>query len=104
MDAQHHLIVAHDVVMTGSDRQQISAMAIKAKDAMGAEKLEVLADCGYFSGEEILACERAEITPFVPKPITSSAKADGRFGKQDFVYLPSRTSIAAPPASTCPAT
>jgi transposase len=85
VDAEHHLIVAHDVVMTGSDRQQLAVMSEKAKAAMGVEHLEVLADRGYFSGEEILACEEAGVTPYVPKPLTSGAKADGRFGKQDFV-------------------
>ena len=88
VDAQHHLIVAHEVVMTGSDRQQLSTMAVKAKVAMGSDMLEVLADRGYFAGEEILACETAGVIPFVPKPFTSGAKADGRFGKQDFTYIP----------------
>jgi transposase len=87
VDAEHHLIVAHDVVMTGSDRQQLCAIAGKAKDAMGVAALDVLADRGYFSGEEILACEALGVTPYVPKPFTSGAKAHGRFGKQDFVYL-----------------
>jgi transposase len=96
VDAEHHLIVAHDVVMTGSDRQQLSAMAGKAKDAMGAEALDVLADRGYFSGEEILACEGMGVTPYVPKPFTSGAKAHGRFGKQDFVYLPDEDAYRCP--------
>src|SRR5579883_1053494 len=86
VEAEHHLIVAHDVVMTGSDREQLSAMGEKA--AMGVEHLEVLADRGYFSGEEILACEAMGVTPYVPKPLTSGAKANGRFGKQDFAYVP----------------
>jgi transposase len=88
VDAEHHLIVAHDVVMTGSDRQQLSSMAGKAKDALGVDELEVLADRGYFSGGEILSCEAMGVTAYVPRPLTSGAKADGRFGKQDFVYLP----------------
>ena len=96
VDAEHHLIVAHEVVMTGSDRGQLSAMAAKAKAAMGVDGLEVLADRGYFSGEEILACERAGVTPYVPKPFTSGAKADGRFGKQDFVYIPKQDSYRCP--------
>jgi transposase len=96
VDAEHHLIVAHDVVMTGSDRQQLCAIAGKAKDAMGAEALDVLADRGYFSGEEILACEDMGVTPYVPKPFTSGAKADGRFGKQDFVYLPDEDAYRCP--------
>jgi transposase len=96
VDAEHHLIVAHDVVMTGSDRQQLSAIAGKAKDAMGADALDVLADRGYFSGEEILACEGLGVTPYVPKPFSSGAKADGRFGKQDFVYLPDENAYRCP--------
>jgi hypothetical protein len=46
-----------------------------------------VADRGYFSGEEILACEQAGITTYVPKPLTSNSRADGRFGKRDFVYV-----------------
>ena len=88
VEAEHHLIVAYDVVMTGSDRQQLVAMSAKAKAAMGVESLEMLADRGYFSGEEIVGCEAIGVTPNVPKPQTSNAKAEGRFGKQDFVYSP----------------
>jgi len=96
VDAEHHLIVAHDVVMTGSDRAQLAAMGEKAKAAMGVEALDVLADRGYFSGEEILACAPIGVTPYVPKPLTSGAKADGRFGKQDFVYLPDQDAYRCP--------
>jgi transposase len=88
VDTEHHLIVAHEVTNVGHDRDQLSGMADQAKMAMGAEALDVLADRGYFSGEEILACESLGVTPYVPKPLTSGAKADGRFGKQDFVYIP----------------
>jgi hypothetical protein len=51
------------------------------------ENLDVAADRGYFSSEEILACEEAGITVTLPKPMTSNAKAEGRFGKQDFRYV-----------------
>jgi transposase len=86
IDARHHLIVAHEVTNVGHDRGQLANMAAQAKDAMGLEALEVLADRGYFSGEEILACGPLGVTPILPRPLTSGAKADGRFGKQDFVY------------------
>ena len=88
VDAQHHLIIAHEVTNVGSDRAQLSKMAQQARDASGQDALTVIADRGYFKGEEILACEQAGATPLVPKPLTSGAKAEGRFGKQDFVYIP----------------
>jgi transposase len=102
VEGEHHLIVAHEVIMTGSDRQQLANMASRAKDAMGVERLDVLADRGYFSGEEILACEALGATPFVPKTLTSGAKANGRFGKQDFVYLPHQDVYRCPAGSLLP--
>lgn len=63
-------------------------MAKKAKETLGVDELEAVADRGYFNGEEIKACEDAGISVILPKPLTSGAKADGRFGKQDFAYLP----------------
>jgi transposase len=87
VDAKHHLIVAHEVNNDGSDRDQLSSMAIQARDAMGTQQLTVVADRGYFKGEEILACENTGITAIIPKPLTSGSKAEGRFGKQDFVYM-----------------
>jgi transposase len=86
VDAKHHLIVAHEVTNDGSDRSQLSPMAKLAKQAMGAEKLSVVADRGYFKSEEILACHQSDITVHVPKPMTSGAKADGRYNKTDFIY------------------
>ena len=87
VDAQRHLIAAHEVTNVGNDRAQLANMAGQAKAAMGATTLDVLADRGYFSGEEVLACEPLGVTPYVPKPLTSGAKAKGRFGKQDFIYV-----------------
>jgi transposase len=87
VDTEHHLIVAHEVVNVGNDRGQLAEMSQKAKAVLGAEHLDVVADRGYFDSEEILACDRAGITVTLPKPMTSRAKAQGRFGKQDFRYL-----------------
>ena len=86
VDAKHHLIVAHEVTNDGSDRSQLSPMATLARQVMGAEKLSVVADRGYFKSEEILACHQSDITVHVPKPMTSGAKADGRYNKTDFIY------------------
>jgi len=88
VDTKNHLIVTHAVTNVGSDRSQLASVAKDAKAVLQAEKLEVVADRGYFNGEEILACDQAGIAVTLPKPMTSGAKSEGRFGKQDFVYLP----------------
>jgi hypothetical protein len=62
-------------------------MAKKARATLGANDRDVIADRGYFSGEEILACDKAGITVTLPKPMTSYSKAEGRLGKQDFRYV-----------------
>jgi hypothetical protein len=96
IDTQNHLIVAHDVVNQGHDRTQLTSMAKQAKAATGKEELPVLADRGCFSGEEILKCEQAEITPLVPKPLTSGSRAEGRFDKRDFAYNRRRDEYRCP--------
>ena len=58
VDTEHHLVVAHAVTNVGHDRTQLPAMSRQARTAMGQDDLGVLADRGYFSGEEILACDR----------------------------------------------
>jgi len=69
VDAEHHLIVAHEVINVGHDRAQLEPMARKAHDAMGCEELTALADRGYFNGEQVLACEGTGISPCVPKTV-----------------------------------
>src|SRR3982074_1319430 len=66
---------------------QLSNMAGQAKAVMGVEALDVLADRGYFKGEEVARAPPVGVPPYVPKPLTSGSKAAGRFGKQDFVYI-----------------
>ena len=87
VDTDHHLIIAHEVTNSGSDRAQLANIASQAKEVLGVDKLEAVADRGYYSGGEILACDKAGIAVTLPKPMTSGMEARGRFGKQDFVYL-----------------
>jgi transposase len=97
VDTEHHLIITHEVTNVGSDRAQLAHVAKEAKATLRTDTLEAVADRGYFSSEEILACENANITVTLPKPMTSGAKARGRFGKQDFRY------VAEEDAYICPA-
>jgi transposase len=96
VETKHHLIVAHEVTNDGCDLAQLSAMGKEAKAVLEVEELEAVADRGYWDSEEILACDQAGITVTLPKPMTSSAKSKGRFGKQDFVYLPDEDAYRCP--------
>jgi transposase len=87
VDTKHHLIITHEVTNVGNDRAQLAHMAKQTKATLEAESLDVIADRGYFSGPEILACERAGIAVTLPKPMTSHAIAQGRFAKHDFRYV-----------------
>jgi transposase len=86
VDAEHHLIVAHEVTNLGHDRTQLVPMGRKARQATGCEEITVLADRGYFSGDQVLACEGTGVLPCVPKTLTSSSAKRGLFTKRDFLY------------------
>lgn len=96
VDTEHHLIVVHEVTNSGSDRSQLANMAKQAKAVLQAEELAAVADRGYFNSPEILECVDAGITVTLPKPMTSGAKSQGRFGKQDFVYVPEKDVYRCP--------
>jgi transposase len=88
VDTRHHLIIAHEVTNEGHDRTQLSSMAKQARGALGVKGLTLLADRGYFKGEEIVECERSGICTLIPKPQTSNNQAMGLFDKRDFRYIP----------------
>ncbi len=86
VDAEHHLIVAHEVINQGYDRHQLAPMALKAREATGIAEITALADRGYFSGEQVLSCEGTGVAPIVPKTLTSCGTKRGFFTRQDFIY------------------
>lgn len=96
VEAEHHLIVAHEVTNKGSDRDQLSSMAERAAEAMDVEELTVIADAGYYKCEELLSCYTAGITANVSRPDTSGHRAKGVFGRQDFHYLPEQDEYRCP--------
>ena len=88
VDTRHHLIVTHEVTNVGNDSAQLARMATQTKAVLAADTLDVVADRGYFSSEEILACDAAGgITLTLPKPQTSNNRLRGRFVRQDFRYV-----------------
>ena len=96
VDIEHHLIVAHDVTNVGTDVSQLAPMAQLTKAALETDRLEVVADRGYFSSEQILACQEAGVTVTLPKPQTSGNRVKGWFVKQDFRYVPSEDVYVCP--------
>jgi len=96
VDTEHHLIVTHEVTNSGSDRAQLANIGKQAKAVLQTETLD------GFSSTEILACHGAGISVTLPKPMTSSAKWEGRFGKQDLVYLPEKDACRCPAGEQLP--
>lgn len=86
VDTEHHLIVAHEVTNKGGDHDQLKRMGEQARQAMGHDTIEAVADRGYFSNEGIKACEEADITAYLPKPKTSNKRTQGYYSKDDFLY------------------
>jgi transposase len=86
VDEQHQLIVAHEVTNDPTDHAHLAEMALRAKETLGVEQLEVVADMGYYDGAEVKQCAEAGITTYIPKPLTSVNQKRGLFTKQDFVY------------------
>ncbi len=86
VDDKHKLIIDHDVTNQVTDFDQLERMAIRAKEILQVDELEVLADKGYYDGGQIKACLEEGITPTIPKANTSANRKRGLFTKQDFRY------------------
>lgn len=97
VDPKHHLIVADDVTDQVSDEGQLAPMAMAAKEALGVETLEAAADAGYHVGSQVVECEENGITPYAPKPKTSSHNAArGMFTKEAFTYCAKEDAYRCP--------
>lgn len=96
VDTKHHLIIAHEVTNTGTDRAQLKKVSEQAKAAIASDELSVVADRGYYSCNEIKACDDAGITIYLPKCQTSVNQAKGLFDKRDFIYQPETDEYACP--------
>ena len=102
VDTKNHLIVSHEVTNIGHDRTQLASMSAQAQEAIGKRDITVVADRGYYSGTEILACEELGARPLVPKPLTSGNRARGLFDKRDFIYHAARNEYRCPAGQTAP--
>jgi transposase len=97
VDAENALIVAHAVVLDASDIRCLKPMAEAAKEALGVDRFQVVADAGYSNGEQAAHCEAAGMTPYVPVMRTVNNQGDGTlFGRGDFRYEPDTDTYLCP--------
>lgn len=96
VDTNHHLIVAHEVTNAPVDRRLLHRMSVQARAALDVDALEVVADQGYYSGEELLACERSNIVPYIAKVDTAAKRAKGEFPRSAFRYIPENDEYECP--------
>lgn len=94
--------MTHEVTNQGHDRDLLAAMAMRAKAVLKRDDLHILADKGYFSGREILACHQAKIIATVPRSDTSGARLKGHFVKADFAYEPDADVYRCPAGQALP--
>jgi len=86
VDAKHKLIVADDVTNEGTDLRQLADGAAEAKATLAVERLEVVADKGYYNTADVSRCVERGLTPYLSKPDTSANTALGLYAKKDFTY------------------
>jgi transposase len=96
VDEKHKLIAAADVTNEETDLGQLSGMAREAKEQLGVDRLEVVADAGYSTTAEVAVCEQHGITAYVPKADTSANTARGLYGKSRFSYDATRDVYLCP--------
>jgi transposase len=96
VDSKHKLIVDADVTNDAADVQQLSRMALRAKETLGVAHLEAIADAGYYKSEEIRRCEENDITCYVPEPEKSHNKKDGLYTNKNFRYDAEQDSYHCP--------
>lgn len=96
MQRKHKLIVDHEVSNAVTDLEQLSGIAKAAKETLGVDRIEVIADQGYYNGEQVKACVENGIIPYISKPNTSTNSKLGLFGKEDFRYDPLKDCYLCP--------
>jgi hypothetical protein len=96
VDAKHKLIAATEVTSEVNDYQQLADVALEAKANLELQRVEVVADKGYYSATEVSRCVEQGITPFIPKTDTSANIKQGLYGKSRFRYDASKDVYVCP--------
>jgi transposase len=100
VDAKHKLIVEQEVTNQVVDMGLLKQTAEPARAILGVERIDVVADRGYFKIEDIEACDKAGLTPHVAQPQRGPAVRNGFFRKDEFRYDPDRDVFTCPGGHT----
>ena len=98
VDSKHKLITHFD---TGgvNDTNALAQVAIATKEVLNVEEMDVLADKGYHTGEQIQQCEQNGITTYVSPKEPASNDPD-IFPITSFVYNAENNSYTCPAGET----
>ena len=96
VDTRHKLIVEQQVTNQVVDMGLLTEVAEPAKEVLGVETIDVVADKGYFKIEDIEACENAGMVPYVPRPQRGPSVKAGLFRKDEFQYDAASDSYVCP--------
>jgi len=96
VDTKHKLIVEQQVTNRVVDMGMLRQTAEPAREVLGVETIEVVADKGYFKIEDIEACEKAGMVPYVPRPQRGPSVKAGLYRKDEFQYDADSDSYVCP--------
>ena len=96
VDAKNKMIVEQEVTNQVVDMGLLQATAEPARAILDVDRIDVVADAGYFRTEDIEACEKAGLTPHVPRPQRGSSASKGFFRKDEFRYDAERDAYVCP--------
>ena len=96
VDAKNKLIVEQAVTNQVVDMGLLTQTAEPARQVLGVETIDVVADRGYFKAEDVEACEKVGCIPHVPRPQRGSSVREGFFRKDEFRYDAERDAYVRP--------
>lgn len=94
VDSKHKLIVDQEVTNEGDDHNELAKMALQAKETLGVQQVEAVADRGYYDSSEVKKCEEAGITVYIER--RRAGRQGGVFSKDEFTYKSDRDVYVCP--------
>ena len=100
VDSKNKLIMDCDVVNEVTDQGQLGNMVNKASEILGEKPETVLADTGYYKGEEITKCEEDHIKVYIKKQKSKNSTGNERYSIDNFKYAKEEDKYVCPEGKT----